>query len=195
VLLDPDRAGAGPWAVELEARFGAGFDLVDFFRRSWPDVIVGRRDVEGALAAALATTTAGFDASVEEVLSCWFEADFVPHAEVMDAAAAWADEGVDLVLVTNQEHRRAAYLLDRFRTVLPVRAIAYSAAVGHVKADPRFFVGACAQLGIGDEDRVVFVDDLLENVRIAQLHGWEGVHFVPGSDWREQIGAALDVPR
>jgi hypothetical protein len=44
--------------------------------RSWDDVVNRRRPIEDALTEALHLI--GSSAPVENVLSCWFDADYVP---------------------------------------------------------------------------------------------------------------------
>ena len=110
VLLDPDRNGDGHWTNELTARFGIERAQLreSFFMNSWDDVINGRRTVEDSLREALALI--GTTVDVESVLSCWFDADYAPIEETFDLARRAAAAGCRVVLATNQEHRRAAYL-------------------------------------------------------------------------------------
>ncbi len=113
VLLDPQRGGQGHWTEALAVRHGITRAQLreTFFAPHWPEVIVGRRAIEPTLAASLAEL--GARASVEEVLACWFEADFVPVPDVVASVRSWTDAGVTVVLATNQEHRRIAYLRKR----------------------------------------------------------------------------------
>jgi putative hydrolase of the HAD superfamily len=164
-----------------------------FFHRAWPDVIVGRRRIEPALADAIEEL--GWAMTVEDLLTAWFEADFTADSDVVDAATAWADDGARLVLMTNQEHRRAQFLKNRLGALMPIDAFVYSAAVGHMKKDPEFYPAAHCQIGIPENDRdVVFVDDSPENVEAARRHGWTALHFSKARDWHGEIGAALSRP-
>lgn len=78
VLLDPERNGDGNWTNELTARFGIERAQLReaFFMSSWDDVINGRRSIEDGLGEALIEI--GTTVDVESVLSCWFDADYVP---------------------------------------------------------------------------------------------------------------------
>jgi len=112
--------------------------------------------------------------------------------EVAEAVRSWADDGARIVLVTNQEHRRARFLEEHLGASLPISAMAYSAALGYVKAEPAFFPAACRRLGIDEnDDTVVFVDDSRENVGAARRFGWTAVPFLRDGDWRAEIDAAL----
>jgi putative hydrolase of the HAD superfamily len=193
VLLDPERAGAAHWTSELTARFGITRPQLrdTFFTRVWDDVINGRQAIETALEGALREI--GTDADVEDVLECWFDADFV----VFDAAIAFAQEvrqrGVRVVLATNQEHRRAAYLRQRLSAEVELSDVIYSAELGHQKHEPAFFELASERLGVDLEHRslVVFVDDVEHNVEAARRAGWRSVHAAPGSNWIARVDALL----
>jgi putative hydrolase of the HAD superfamily len=195
VLLDPGRGGLGSWQSELESRFGVDADRLRtaFFEPAWPDVIVGRRAIEPALAAALHDL--GWAMTVDQLLACWFEADLVVEPEVVAVARAWTAEGARLVLVTNQEQRRATFLSDRLGALLPISGMAYSAALGLLKSDPAFYPAASRTLGLQSDDTVVFVDDTVDNVEAARPSGWSAVHFTKNSDWAGQITSAFSPPR
>ena len=76
--------------------------------------------------------------------------------------------------------------------LLPLSGFVYSAEVGFVKSDPRFFAAAQQQLGLPlDMSRVVFVDDSMANVRSAQEAHWHAVHFGSSFDWHEHVEAFL----
>jgi putative hydrolase of the HAD superfamily len=192
VLLDPHRGGRGPWAQALAEDYGVDAARLRpaFFRKGWRDILAGRIDIEVALAAAIEEM--GWTLDVREMLQRWFEADFVVDYEVVDAVRGWVADGARLVLVTNQEHQRAAFLRERLGEQLPVSGFAYSAAVGFLKDDPRFYPAASQLLGLPPHDpAVVFVDDSLKNVETARDYGWTGVHFVRHANWREEISSAL----
>jgi putative hydrolase of the HAD superfamily len=192
VLLDPDRGGLGPWPDAFSARFGVDAHLLDeaFFQAAWSDVIVGRAPIEPALAGAL--DELGWSMDVEEALHCWFEADAVLDPAVVGAALQWAGDGARLVLASNQEPRRARFITERLGAVLPLQGGAFSGTLGLLKSDPRFYGRAERQLGLdGPGATVVFVDDSMVNVAAATGHGWHGIHFDPGADWRGPVDEAL----
>jgi putative hydrolase of the HAD superfamily len=153
-------------------------------------VIVGRLSVEDALGSAIAQNS--WSVSVDEFLQCWFEADFWPVPDVVSAATSWSERGARLALVTNQEHRRAAYLQERLGELLPIDQMVYSAEIGHVKSEPEFFVLATATLNAGGGSAIVFVDDTSAHVEVARLSGWQAVQFESGT-WPGRMEAALDA--
>lgn len=195
VLLDPDRGGKGHWTNELTARFGITRDEFRhaFFVRVWDDVVNGRRPIEPAVADALGTI--GSTATVEEVLACWFEADFVPIEEVVAFARRVSAAGMRVVLATNQEHRRAAFLAERLGELMTIDAIVYSAQIGAQKHEAKFFHVASERLEVVLDRRsdVVFVDDLIDNVRLANASGWTAILADAGRSWIGEAGLVLGL--
>ena len=195
VLLDPDRGGAGHWTNELTARFGITRDEFRraFFMTAWDDVVNGRRPIESAVAAAL--DVIGSTATVEDVLGCWFEADYVPFDAAIGFAQRAAASGTRVVLVTNQEHRRARFLTERLSAAFKLDGIVYSADVGAQKHEAKFFDVASERLGIPLDRRadVVFVDDTIDNVRQAKASGWTAIHADPGGAWIGEAERVLGI--
>ncbi len=195
VLLDPDRNGDGHWTNELTAQFGIQRSQIReaFFSKRWDDVVNGRCSVEDALGEALVQIGATVD--VESVLSCWFDADYAPIEETFDLARRAAQAGCRVVLATNQEHRRADYLLRRIGAAVPIDCVLYSADVGYQKHDRQFFEIATERLGLTYEQRqsVVFVDDVCNNVEVARSAGWRAVHATEDQSWRLEVDELLGL--
>jgi putative hydrolase of the HAD superfamily len=108
----------------------------------------------------------------------------------------WASQGARVVLATNQERRRAAYLERRLASLVPISGVAYSGQLGCLKEAGSFYAEAERFLGISLPATVVFVDDTRENVKAAQRHGWLALHFEKGDRWRTRVeGLLLDASR
>ena len=148
VLLDPARAGRGSWQEALREHYGVDPSRLDavFFQRSWSAVVVGREPVEAALARALAELD--WDIDVEALLQTWSATDLEIDHDVVRAVDGWATSGVRLVIVTNQEVRRARFLERVLTGILPIDGMAFSGALGTVKSDPAFYPAAERSLGI-----------------------------------------------
>jgi putative hydrolase of the HAD superfamily len=193
VLLDSNRGGLGTWHNEVGKRFGVDAARLSpvFFRRVWRDIVVGSLPIEPALAEAI--DELGWNMSVDELLDCWFEADFVVDGEVVDAVNRFAERGARLILATNQEHRRAAFLTERLGQLLPLDHVLYSGAVGAQKHEERFFADASNALG-GIERRsvVAFIDDDATNVATAQAFGWTAEVFTKTTGWRERLDRLVE---
>jgi putative hydrolase of the HAD superfamily len=192
VLLDPERAGDGHWTNELSRRYGiTRRQLRDaFFMQSWDDVVNGRRDLGDALDEALATI--GAEATVDEVIDCWFAADFVPITAAVELARRVGAAGRRVVLATNQEHRRAAYLSERFGHHFPVTDVIYSAQLGVQKHDAAFFSKATERLGATTHPaQVLFVDDVALNVEQADRAGWTALLADADGQWIGRVERLL----
>jgi putative hydrolase of the HAD superfamily len=192
VLLDPTRGGLGRWDLVLQDTFGIdpASLQVGFFQRHWAAIATGQTRIEEPLEAALRAL--GCEADVEEVLRCWFETDDHLHEPMVSAAAEWAAGGARLVLATTQEHRRAAYLQERFSPLFPLDLVLYSAALEAQKPDIAFFKAASqAMTTAGLPQKVIFIDDLLPNIETARQHGWVGIHYQGQTAWRDEVETAL----
>jgi FMN phosphatase YigB (HAD superfamily) len=196
VLLGPERGGRGPWPVAFSERFDVEARLLDqtLFTAPWSDVIIGHRPIESALAEALHEL--GWGMGVEAALQCWFEEDFVVEPAVIAAARTWSVPGIPLVLVSNQEPRRARFLRERLAPLLPISGVAFSGELGVVKSDPDFYERAERCLGLAvSGPSIVFLDDTLGNVEAAAQRGWTGIHLRKDRDWESEVAAALDRAR
>jgi putative hydrolase of the HAD superfamily len=194
VLLDPNRGGVGHWSSELERRHEITRTQLrsTFFAPYWEDIVNGRRRIEDALSEALELI--GSEVDCEAVLSCWFETDFVPVDAVIALANFAAECGIPVVLATNQEHRRAAFLRERLGKLFPIHDVIYSAELGYQKHEKAFFEGASRRLGFRTDelDGACFVDDLLLNVETALAAGWTGVHADAGGEWRRTVELLIE---
>lgn len=192
VILDDARGGSMRWKSAFGEKFGVSADLLskEFFGRVWSRVIRGQFPIESALEETI--TALDWTMTVDQVLNIWFETDYYPDNEVVAAAFSWAQQGARVVLVTNQEHRRAEFLKFRLSKLLPLGGFIYSAAIGFVKEEREFYPIADTQLGTSElADAVVFVDDTLENVEAARSHGWRAIHFEKSTAWQSRIDYSL----
>ncbi|HEY5111759.1 MAG TPA: hypothetical protein VII67_05445 [Acidimicrobiales bacterium] len=191
VLLATPNDPRDHWLSQFSRRFGVDADdlRTTFFRRWWPEIIVGRQAIEVGLAEAFSSL--GWNIDVEDALSCWFDGDFFVDNEVVSAAKEWSSRGARVVLATDQERRRVAYLERRLAPLMPFEGVAYSGQLGHQKEEAAFYPAAEIYLGISHREVVVFVDDRVDNVAVAQQHGWRGCHFEKGNHWRRRIESLL----
>lgn len=174
-------AGTEHWLDLVAAEFDlTAADFDPWFSAHWADVVTGKRGIEEALAAF------ADDFDVERFLQRWFEESSTINQEIVAAATDWRAAGARVVLATNQEHRRAAFLRDHIGAHLLVDDVLYSADLGVGKPDARFFGAADKRLGGA---RVVFIDDALANVEAARAHGWHAIHYPHDADWRAQVEA------
>jgi FMN phosphatase YigB (HAD superfamily) len=112
----------------------------------------------------------------------WFERDSRVVSAFFPAFAALRATGARIYLATNQEHLRAAHLMDTLGLAHHVDGIFYSARLQARKPDHDFFARVQAEVGLrGDE--ILLVDDSQENIEAALTAGWHALlwtrHSVP----------------
>jgi putative hydrolase of the HAD superfamily len=183
VLIDATRKGTSGWLEVVGPRFGlTREDMQPFFAGVFHEVILGRVDVEAALADHF--TAISSDADPAAFLQGWLREDSHINEEVVVAAEAWARAGVPIVLATTQEHRRVDRLRALFGKRLALVDVLYSAELGVAKPDPEFFRIADERIG---GKPVVFIDDALANVEAARTHGWTAIHYPAETNWRDLV--------
>lgn len=186
VVTGRPRDGKHPFA-DIEAELGVSAALLQekFFVAHWPAIIVGQEALEPRLSAVLAEIAP--DVTSAALIDYWFRNDARLDEAVLDSVGRLRAAGVKVLLATNQEHRRAAYLMEELGLGRHVDGIAYSAALGHRKPMPDFYVAASALAGAEGTD-LVLVDDVLDNVEAAIAAGWRGVHWVGSQRLEDALG-------
>lgn len=180
VLVAGRPSDGKPWTTDLERDLGLSAQELGrrFFAESWKQVIIGQRDLEDALQACLDTMEA--DVSAQTLIAYWLDNDAGLVASVLDDCRDAKQRGVPIYLTTNQEHLRAAYLMDNLGLAAEVDGIIYSAQLGVEKPDPSFFDGARMLTGRQAGEHLL-VDDIEANVAAARKAGWRAVHWTSGS--------------
>jgi putative hydrolase of the HAD superfamily len=79
-------------------------------------------------------------------------------------------------LATNQEHLRAAYLMEKLGLADHVDGIFYSARLGARKPEMEFFRKVQAGVGLPGEE-LLLVDDDHRNTEAAVRAGWQALHW------------------
>lgn len=176
--------------TDLERDLGLPLPLLqrEFFAPRWADIVTGRKPLEPELADVLARIAP--DVSVARLIDYWFENDSRLDAAVLSAVSELRRGGCTVFLATNQEHRRARYLMTDLGLERHVDGMIYSAAVGHRKPAPEFYAAATATAGHPPTD-IALVDDTLENVTAARAFGWRAVHWTPSMDLAAALAAAV----
>jgi putative hydrolase of the HAD superfamily len=180
VLVDGRPEDGRPWQTSLEEDLGVFPDALreHFFAPCWENIVLGRAGLMEHLAPALRTIAP--DVSPAEFVSYWFERDSRVVAPVL-AELSWArSAGIRVYLATNQEHRRASYLMETIGLAAHVDGIFYSAQLGARKPQMEFFAAVQAAVGLRAED-LLLIDDSLQNVEAARTAGWQAHHWTRDS--------------
>ncbi|MCB8823514.1 HAD-IA family hydrolase [Microvirga rosea] len=174
VLVRGRPADGRHWSASLETDLGLRPEDLhrEFFAKHWNDVVIGRAKLEDRLLAALRHIAP--HVTVERLIEYWFAHDACLDRRLLQDLQALRSWGYQVYLATNQEHRRAQYLMGTLGLASVVDGIQYSAQIGAKKPSAAFFEGAASAVGLLPAD-ILLIDDTLENVRTAQACGWQGV--------------------
>lgn len=174
------RAGDGAhWSTDLEPRFGITRAQLSaqFFKPHWSDIVTGRKPLRPALDQALARIPNAPGA--DDLIAFWFATDAALNMPLLDALAP-IRQHTRVVLATNQEPQRSAYIWDTLGLSQHFDALYSSAALGVAKPDPGFFRAIEARENLAPTD-IGFIDDSAENCAAAQALSWQSAH-VPHPD-------------
>ncbi len=168
------------WSADIHQDLGVAPEkLADgFFRPHWTDIVLGRRDLHTVLQDCLPRIAPGVTA--DALIDYWFAMDARLDQGVLSRVSDLRDMGFRVYLATNQEHRRARYLMTDLGLAQHVDGMVYSAAIGARKPDQRFFAACAAQTEALASD-LILVDDTPANVLAAQAMGWRA-HVWSGGD-------------
>jgi len=184
VLLSDKR----PWTETLNVDLGIDPQQfqAEFFKKHWHKIIVGQAETKPLLSDALQRMGASIKA--DDFLKYWFEKDADIVADVLERVDVLRQDGWLVYLATNQEHLRAAYLMDDLGLSDHVDGILYSAALRARKPHEAFYKGASQAVFA---DRFVMIDDKPENVEAAIKFGWAGCHWTARQSLDRAIKLAL----
>ena len=181
------------WSEHLERDLGLSEQTFSesFISRAFKEkVITGQQGLHEALAETLPSIGFGHDPQI--LIDYWMEHDAVLNQDLM-ARVKWLSNlpDVRLFIATNQEHVRAAHLMEDLGLTKYFDDIFYSARFGVTKPDPAFYRKAQALLPDGP---VVFFDDHQPVVDGAIAHGWEAHQFNDADDVlkSETVAALLE---
>ncbi|MBY5347692.1 HAD-IA family hydrolase [Rhizobium leguminosarum] len=188
VLIHGRPTDGLPLFTYLERDLGLPIDLLqqEFFQTHWRDIIIGREALEPRLAGVLAKIAPHL--SAKTLIDYWFENDSRLDLNLLEELAALRQSGITLLLATNQEHRRARYLMEQIGLKAHFDDIIYSAALGHSKPSPDFFRLATERAGVLPGE-IAFIDDLAENIEAARQFGWNAAQWTAGAT----LGGTLPV--
>jgi putative hydrolase of the HAD superfamily len=176
VLVDGRPEDGRHWQTSLEEDLGVSSNALHehFFAPCWDNVVLGRAGLMEHLVPALQKIAPRV--SPAAFVSYWFERDSRIVAPLL-AELSWARSvGIRVYLATNQEHRRASYLMETVGLAAHVDGIFYSAQLGARKPQMEFFAAVQAAVGLRGED-LLLIDDSLQNVEAARRAGWQALHW------------------
>jgi putative hydrolase of the HAD superfamily len=118
--------------------------------------------------------------SPDEFVSYWFERDSRTAVPLLQELSLVRSAGIRVYLATNQEHLRAAYLMEKLHLADHVDGIFYSARIGAKKPDMEFFARVQAAVGLRGGE-ILLIDDSRQNMEAALKAGWQALHWTKHS--------------
>jgi len=176
VLVDGRPEDGRHWQTSLEEDLGFTSETLHeaFFAPYWDSIVLGRAGLMEHVTSALQRIAPHVGPA--EFVSYWFEKDSRLAAALLPELSLVRSAGVRVYLATNQEHLRAAYLMEKLGLAEHVDGIYYSARLGAKKPDAEFFTKVEAGVGLhGDE--MLLIDDDRRNVEAALRAGWQALHW------------------
>ncbi|HEX8209074.1 MAG TPA: HAD-IA family hydrolase [Longimicrobium sp.] len=176
VLVDGRPEDGRHWQTSLEEDLGFTPETLQeaFFAPYWEDVVLGCAGLMEHLTTALHRIAP--QVSPAQFVSYWFEKDSRLATALLPELSLVRSAGIRVYLATNQEHLRAAYLMEKLGLAEHVDGIFYSARLGAKKPDREFFAKVEAAVGVhGDE--LLLIDDDRRNVEAALKVGWQALHW------------------
>jgi putative hydrolase of the HAD superfamily len=180
VLVDGRPEDGRHWQTSVEEDLGFTSDALheQFFAPYWENIVLGRAGLMEHLTTALQKIAP--HVSPAEFASYWFERDSRLVSPFLAELSLVRSAGIHVYLATNQEHLRAAYLMEKLGLAEHVDGIFYSARLGARKPDREFFARVQAAVGLRGEE-MLLVDDSRQNVEAALKAGWQALHWTKHS--------------
>jgi putative hydrolase of the HAD superfamily len=180
VLVDGRPEDGRHWQTSMEEDLGFTPDALheQFFAPYWENIVLGRAGLMEHLTTALQKIAPHVNPA--QFVSYWFERDSRLVTPFLAELSLARSARIRVYLATNQEHLRAAYLMEKLGLAEHVDGIFYSARLGAKKPDVEFFAKVHAAVGLRGEE-ILLVDDSRQNVEAALEAGWQAFHWTKHS--------------
>jgi putative hydrolase of the HAD superfamily len=180
VLVDGRPEDGRPWHTSIEEDLGFTSDALheQFFAPYWENIVLGRAGLMEPLTTALQKIAPQVNPA--QFVSYWFDRDSRLVSPLLAELSLLRSAGNRVYLATNQEHLRAAYLMENLGLAEHVDGIFYSAHLGAKKPDAEFFTKVQAAVGLCGEE-MLLIDDSRQNVEAALEAGWQALHWTKHS--------------
>lgn len=150
----------------------------------WKAIGTGRADLGEVLATVMPDREL-----VERLIAYGMASETHIDPDMLAAVGRIRAGGVRIFLATNQENRRARYLMETLGLGREFDGILHSAGLGYRKPDAEYFAVARERAGVLPEE-IVFIDDSARNVDAARRAGWTATHWQGDLSLEEAIAAA-----
>jgi len=180
VLVDGRPEDGRPWQTSVEEDLGFTAHALHeaLFAPHWESIVLGRAGLMDHVGSALQRIAPHVSPST--FVSYWFERDSRLVGSLVPELSWARSRGLRVYLATNQEHLRAAYLMETVGLAEHADGMFYSARLGAKKPDRAFFANVQAAVGLRGEE-ILLIDDSRRNVDAALEAGWRALHWTTQS--------------
>jgi putative hydrolase of the HAD superfamily len=180
VLVDGRPEDGRHWQTSIADDLGIDTATLheQFFVPYWEDIVLGRVGLMERLPTALRRFAPHVNPAT--FISYWFERDSRVVTPLLRELSSARSMGVRVYLATNQEHLRAAFLMDDLGLAQHVDGMFYSARLGVKKPDSEFFATVQSAIELRAAD-ILLVDDSSQNTEAALNAGWKALHWTAQS--------------
>ncbi|MEX0350516.1 MAG: HAD family hydrolase [Paracoccaceae bacterium] len=186
------RDGVFVWAESFENDLGQSLAIFTkhIFAEDFDRIITGQEDLRDRVASW--AEMVGFAPGPDALLDYWFRNDALPDADVLNVQAALSAKGIQQVIATNNEARRARYIEVEMGFADRVAHVFSSGRMGVRKPDALFYETITETLQVSP-GRMILVDDYQASVDAARAAGWQAHFFSDESreDVLNQLRALL----
>jgi len=120
-----------------------------------------------------------FEGDADDILELWFDAETDLDDDLQRVVSQMDAAGLTQVIATNNEARRARYIMNEAGMQDVVDGVFASGEMGVMKPDAAFFIQIEEALGL-DPAEILLIDDLERNTDAADKRGWLTWHYQPG---------------
>jgi putative hydrolase of the HAD superfamily len=169
------------WQQTIESDLGLSNEIQAklFPTNQWTNILVGNEDFERHLASVFAHHNVRI--SVDTFIDYWLSKDLNWYRDVLELFRELKSQGHQLYIATNQDKIRADFLRNLPEVQELFSGVFASSDLGFVKPNPDFFRSLKQKLGARNSP-VAFVDDSVNNVKVAEEVGFSSIHFDPDLD-------------
>jgi len=131
------------------------------------------------------TAAVGADMTYQEFYGIYNDI-FTPNPPVIDVLTRLKAAGYKVLLLSNTDPERFAFVRRRFREILFFDDYVLSYELKLLKPDPAIYAAAAAKAGCRPGE-CVFIDDMEENVKGAAATGLAGIVYRPETDLAAEL--------
>lgn len=161
-------------------------DIFQGYGGDWADFDRGRVEVP-ELVATIATRTGLPEQDVKRVVDA-VPAELQPMPDTVALLRRLHVQGRRLHFLSNMPGPYADHLEHEHDFLRCFESGVISARVGQIKPEPEIYALA-ARAFQAEPTQLLFVDDVLDNVRAARRAGWQAIHFVGAADCETRMRA------